>query len=321
MRPIVLLIAALALIGSTVASAQSYPNHPIKVVVPWPPGQATDIAARTVAEKLALVLGQQLIIDNRPGASGMIGTEFASKASPDGYTILAGSSGPISISPNVQRVSYDPQRDFEPICLLASNPYVLVTHPSLPVSNVLEFIALLRANPGKYAFASSGSGSTSHLITELFNTSARITALHVPYKGSAPAITDVIAGHVAYTFETSAAVVAHVKAGRLKALAVSSAKPALALPELPTIADAGNLPGFDMRAWIGLLAPAGMPREMRMRLATETQRVLESQETKDRFITLGLEPALLMPEEFAAFLKRQNDRYASIAKQANIKAD
>ena len=238
---------SIAFAASTAVCAQSYPAYPIKVVIPWPPGQATDVVARTVAEKLGTALGRPLVADNRAGAGGMIGTEVASKASPDGYTILAASSGPISISPNVQKVPYDPQKDFEPVCLLASAPYVLVVHPSVPAASTSEFIALLRANPGKYTFASSGAASTSHLITEFFNSLVKVAAIHVPYKGSAPAITDLIAGHVTYTFETTATVAPHVKAGRLKALAVSSARPAIALPGIPTIAESANLPGFDMR--------------------------------------------------------------------------
>jgi len=186
---------------------------------------------------------------------------------------------------------------------------------------VKEFISLLRANPGKYSYASSGSGTASHLISELFLSMAKITATHVPYKGSAQGLTDVVGGQVTYVFETSAAVLGHVKAGRLKALGVSSANRAIAMPELPTIADAGDLQGFDMRGWIGLLAPAGMPRELRMRLATESRKILQSSEIRERFITLGLEPADLMLDEFADFLKKQNDRYASIVKQANVKAD
>ena len=319
MKRLVRFLALLAFAATTFASAQPYPNRPVKVVVPWPPGQATDIAARTLAEKLSQVLGQTFVIDNRAGAGGTIGTEFASKAAPDGYTILAGSSGPISISPNVQKVPYDPEKDFEPIALIATTPYVLVTNPSLPVANLQEFIALLRANPGKYSFASSGTGATSHLITELFNMSTKVTATHVPYKGSAPALTDIIAGHVTYTFETSAAVLGHVKAGRLKALAVSSASRAISLPELPTIAEALNLPGFDMRAWIGYIAPTGMPREMRMRLAAESQKILDTADMKERLNTLGLEPGGLAPDEFGEFLKKQNERFGSVARQANIR--
>ena len=315
------LLVLLALVQTGGVLAQGYPNRPIKLVVPWPPGQATDVAARLVADKLTSVLGQQLVVDNRAGAGGTIGTEFASRSTPDGYTILAGSSGPISISPNVQKVPYDPQKDFEPICLLAVTNYVLVVHPSLPVTSVSDFIALLRTNPGRYAFATSGTGATTHLITELFNTMAGVKATHIPYKGSAPAITDLIGGHVTYTFETSAAVLSHVAAGRLKALGVSSATRALALPDIPSIAETGNLAGFDMRGWIGLLAPTGTPRETRIRLVTECQKAREGSDMKDRFLKLGLEPAGLTLDDFADFLVKQSDRYASIAKQANIKLD
>jgi len=320
-RNIARLLVVLALVGTNAALAQGYPNRPIRVIVPWPPGQATDIAARMVSEKLVPVLGQPLVIDNRPGAGGVIGSEAVSKAPPDGYTLLAGSSGPISISPNVQKVGYDPLKDFAPISLLASNPFVLVTHPSFPAANVKEFISLLRANPGRYSYASSGSGATTHLITELFLSMAKVTAIHVPYKGSAPALTDVVGGQVTFTFDTSAAVLNHAKTGRLKALGVSSANRAIALPEVPTIAEAGDLAGFDMRGWIGLLAPAGMPRDLRMQLAAESRKILQTPEIRERFITLGLEPAGLMPDEFTEFLRKQNDRYASIAKQVNLKAD
>jgi tripartite-type tricarboxylate transporter receptor subunit TctC len=274
-----------------------------------------------MADKLATVFGQQLVIDNRPGAGGTMGTEFASRSAADGYTILAGSSGPISISPNVQKVGYDPLRDFDPICLIAITKYVLVVHPSLPASSLAEFIALVRANPGKYTYASTGTGATTHLLTESLNTTAGITAIHVPYKGSAPALTDVLAGHVTYAFETSAAVLGHVKAGRLKALAISSATRSIALPDVPTVAEAGNLAGFDLRGWIGLLAPAGLPREIRVRLAAECQKALESPEMKERFLTLGLEPPESTPGEFGDFLKKQGERYSAIAKQANIKLD
>jgi len=301
------------------AFAQSYPNRPIKVIIPWPPGQATDLAARMVSEKLVPVLGQPLVMDNKPGAGGTIGSEAASKTPADGYTLLAGSSGPISISPNVQKVPYDPLKDFAPICLLAVNPYVLVVNSSVPAKNVPELIALLRANPGKYSFSSSGSGASSHLASVLFNSMANVSAVHVPYKGSSPSVTDLVSGQVAYTIETVPGIISFVKSGRLRALAVSTAKRSTAMPELATIAD--DLPGYEMSGWIGFMAPAGMPREISGRLSREVRKILEIPEIKERFLALGLEPAGNTPEEYAEFLKRQNDRYASIVKQADLKLD
>ncbi|HMH16899.1 MAG TPA: tripartite tricarboxylate transporter substrate binding protein [Burkholderiales bacterium] len=314
-----LLAVLFMLTGAGAAFAQGYPNRPIKVVIPWPPGQATDLVARMVSEKLVPVLGQPMIADNKGGAGGTIGSDFAAKQPADGYTILAGSSGPISISPNVQKVGYDPIRDFAPITLLAVNPFVLVVNPSVPAKNVKELIALLRANPGKYSFSSSGSGATSHLMTVLFNSMAKVDAVHVPYKGSSQSVTDVVSGQVAYTIETVPGVISFVKSGRLRALAVSSAKRSAAMPELPPIAD--DLPGYDMFGWIGWLAPAGTPSEPRARLAAESQKVLQAADIKERFLALGLEPSGLSPEEFTEFLKKQNARYGSIAKQANVRAD
>ena len=301
------------------AFAQSYPNRPIKVIIPWPPGQATDLAARMVSEKLVPVLGQPLVMDNKPGAGGTIGSEAASKTPADGYTLLAGSSGPISISPNVQKVPYDPLKDFAPICLLAVNPYVLVVNSSVPAKNVPELIALLRANPGKYSFSSSGSGASAHLASVLFNSMANVSAVHVPYKGSSPSVTDLVSGQVAYTIETVPSIISFVKSGRLRALAVSTAKRSAAMPEIGTIAD--DLPGYEMSGWIGFMAPAGMPREVSGRLSREVRKILEIPEIKERFLALGLEPAGNTPEEYAEFLKRQNDRYASIVKQADLKLD
>src|SRR6185436_1407143 len=240
MKLAALLVLGFAFGAGSAAMAQGYPNKSIKVIVPWPPGQATDSAARIVTEKMGAQMGQQFVIDNRPGAGGTIGTEHAARSVPDGYTILAGSSGPISISPRVQKVPYDPDRDLEPICIFSSSTYVLVTHPSTPAKDYAEFVALLKANPGKYTFASSGTGATAHLVAEWWNSSVGITASHVPYKGSAPAITDLMAGHVTYAFETSASVLAQVKAGKLKAFAVSSPTRSVILPDLPTIVEAGN---------------------------------------------------------------------------------
>jgi tripartite-type tricarboxylate transporter receptor subunit TctC len=315
------LLAILALTGASAACAQGYPNHPIKVVVPWPPGQATDLAARMVSERLVPMLGQPLVVDNRPGAGGVIGAEAASRTQPDGYTLLAGSSGPISISPNVQKVPYDPMKDFSPISLIAINPFVLVVNPSIPANNVKELIALLKANPGKYSFSSSGSGATSHLMSALFNSMAQVTATHVPYKGSSQSVTDVVNGQVAYTIETVPAILSFVKSGRLRALAVTSARRSTAMPELPTIAEAGGMPAYDMFGWIGFMAPAGMPREISDRLSADIRKVLQDPAIKQHFLALGLEPAGNAPDEFVEFIKTQNARYASVVKQANVRLD
>jgi len=321
MKTSIRLLAIFALAGASAAYAQGYPNHPIKVVVPWPPGQATDLAARMVSERLVPMLGQPLVVDNRPGAGGVIGAEAASRTQPDGYTLLAGSSGPISISPNVQKVPYDPMKDFSPISLIAINPFVLVVNPSIPANNVKELIALLKANPGKYSFSSSGSGATSHLMSALFNSMALVTATHVPYKGSSQSVTDVVNGQVAYTIETVPAILSFVKSGRLRALAVTSARRSTAMPELPTIAEAGDLPAYDMFGWIGFMAPAGMPREISDRLSADIRKVLQDPAIKQHFLALGLEPAGNAPDEFAEFIKTQNARYGSVVKQANVRLD
>jgi tripartite-type tricarboxylate transporter receptor subunit TctC len=311
------LLAALACAGPVFA--QSYPDHPIKLLVPWPPGQATDVAARMVADKLVPVLGQPLVVDNRPGAGGVLGSEVAAKSPADGYTLLAGSSGPISISPNVQKVAYEPLKDFVPISLLAINPFMLVVNPSIPAKDVKELIALLKANPGKYSFASSGSGATSHLMSMLFNSMAGVNAVHVPYKGSSQSITDVVSGQVAYTIETVPAVAGLVKAGKLRALGATSLTRAQAMPEVPTIAE--TLPGYEMFGWIGLMAPAGTPGSITDRISAETRKIMQDPGLRKRFLDAGMEPAGNTPAEFRDFLKKQNDRYGSIVKQAHVKLD
>ena len=321
MRNFARLLVMLALAGSSAAFAQAYPNRPIKVIVPWPAGQNTDPAARIVTEKLASALGQPLVVDNRPGAGGVIGSEVAAKSTADGYTILVGSIGPISVHPHVRKVGYDPLKDFAPISLIATNPFVLVVNPSIPSNSVKELIAHLRANPGKYSFSSSGSGAISHLMTVLFNSMAQINAVHVPYKGSSQSVTDVASGQIAYTIESMPAIIAFVKGGRVRPLAVTSAKPTEAVSGLPTIAEAGDLPGYDMSGWIGFLAPAGTPRAVTERLSAEIRKVQQAPDIGKRFIALGLDVAGNTPDEFGDFLKKQNDRSASIVKQANVKAD
>jgi tripartite-type tricarboxylate transporter receptor subunit TctC len=318
---VVSLLLVVSLFEAAAVWAQSYPSRPVKVVVPWPPGQATDIAARVVAEKLQSSLGQPFIVDNRAGAGGSIGTDAVVKSAPDGYTLLAASSGPVSIMPHLQKTPYDPDKDFAPISLVALVPFALVTQPSFPASNAREFVALVRANPDKYTFASSGTGASAHLMAELFNSMAQIKARHVPYKGSAPALTDVISGQVDYTIETVASVVNHVKAGRLKTFGVSFARRAAAMPEAPSLAEAANLPDYDIGAWIGYTAPPGTPRDILVQLSNEIRKALQAPELKERYLGLGLEPASSTPDEMAAFMRQQQERYGSIIRSQNIKIE
>ena len=315
------LLALLSAAGILAAVADGYPSRPIRMLVPWPPGQNTDLAARMVAEKLSTALGQPIVVENKAGAGGVIGTEAATKAAPDGYTLLAASSGPISIIPNVQKVPFDPQRDLAPISLLLTNPFVLVIDPSLPATNLKEFIALMKASPGKYSFSSSGSGATSHLMTLHFNALAGIDAVHVPYKGAAPSIMDVAGGQVAYTIESIAAVQPLLQSGRLRAIAVTGAKRSVALPGVPSIAETSGLEAYDIPAWVGVMAPAGTPRELRERLSREVRRIVESPELRERMVAAGMEPAASTPDEFTEFLRAQQARYAAIAKSANLKPD
>lgn len=312
-----LLLAALT--GAVLA--QTYPTRPIRLIVPWPPGQSTDLLARVVAERISQSLGQPVVVDNRPGAGGLIGSDIVAKSPPDGYTLLAASSGPISIMPNLQTTPYDPLKSFAPVALAGGNPYILVTSSSFPAANVKELIGTLKANPTKYAFSSSGTGATSHLVTELFNSLAGIAPTHVPYKGSSPSLTDVMTGQVTYTFETSAAVLPLINSGRLKAYGVSSARRAVTMPDVAPIAEAADLPGFDIGAWGGYLAPAGTPREIVNRVSAAIQKALQEPATRDRLIAIGLDVEYRSPDDFAAFLAREHVRYGAIVKKANIRLD
>ena len=303
------------------ANAQGYPNRPVKVVVPWPPGQATDLAARIVADKLSQALGQPFVIENKPGAGGAIGTEQVVKSPPDGYTLLAASSGPISIMPNLQKTPYDPLTDLAPISLTSAVPFALVVHPSFPASNAREFVALVKANPGKYTFSSSGTGATAHLFGELFNSMAGLKAVHIPYKGTAAAMTDLISGQISYSVETVAATVGHIKGGRLKAFGVTSARRTEALPELPPLAEAADIPGYECIAWGGYMAPQGTPRDVILRIAAEIQKAVQAGDLKERFVTLGMDTASSTPEEMAAFMRREQARYGTIIKNAGIKIE
>ena len=314
-----LLLGALAL--ANIALAQPYPNRPLRMIIPWPPGQATDLVGRVLAQELTKVLGQPVIADNRAGAGGMIGTDVAAKATPDGYTILAGSSGPVTVNPLLQKTPFDVDRDLLPVANVGLSPYLLVTNPQFPAANVREFIALVKANPGKYSFASSGTGATAHLIAEWFNGRAGLQVTHVPYKGSSPALTDVIAGQIAYAIETLAATMPHVKSGRLKAYGVSLAKGSALAPGIEPLASSANLPGFDVGAWIGVMVPAGTPKPVVDRIAAAIETTMQSPEVRERIAGVGLEVDYRRTEEFTRYLKEQKARFADIIKSGNIRVE
>jgi len=314
-----------ALIAAVVAGAagaqQNYPSRPLRIVIPWPPGQATDLAGRVVALKLSELLGQQVIADNRPGAGGMIGTDVAAKASPDGYTLLAASSGPVTINPLLQKAPYDAERDLVPVANVGLSPYILVAGVKFPATNALEFISVVKANPGKYSFASSGTGATAHLVAELFNGRVGLQVTHVPYKGSAPAIVDVISGQVEYAVETMAATMPHVKAGRLKAFGISMARPSALAPGVEPLAKVANLPGFDTSAWIGVMVPTGTSKAIVDRLARTLDGAMKGADMRERINAAGLEVDYRPPGEFGRYLKEQQVRFAEIIKKNNIRIE
>ena len=319
MMRIVFLAAALLCVAT--AHAQGYPNRALRMVIPWPPGQATDLVGRLMAQKLSEQLGQPIVVDNKPGAGGTIGTDNAAKSAPDGYTILAASSGPATVSPLLQKVPYDVAKDLVPVRLIGISPYLLVTHPSVPASNAKEFIDLLRANPGKYTFSSSGTGATAHLISEWFNSLAQVKAVHVPYKGSAQSLTDLIAGQISYSLETLAGTGPHVRAGKLKTYGISFEKGSALAPGVPALAQAASMPGFDVGAWLGLMVPAGTPRDIVNRLSSEADKSLQTADTREKLSLIGLEIISRGPDEFAAYLKGESARFAAIIKNGNIKVD
>ena len=312
------LIAA-ALIAS-VAGAQDYPVKPVRVILSVPAGATPDVTARLVTPGLANVLGQPMVVDNRGGAGGLIGAEIVSKATPDGYTIFISSPGALTILPHLRKVPYDTLKDFVPVSLISVGPFVLVTHPSVPVDSVKSLIALAKAQPGKLNGASAGNGTANHLALELFKQMAGVDITHVPYKGAPQAVTDVLAGHIQITFNSIAPIIAHIRAGRMKVLGVASSKRSSQLPEVPTISEAG-VPGFEAENWFGLFVPAQTPKKIIARLNEAIVRVMRSPEIQKQFIALGAEPVGNSPEEFAAFVRRDMEKYARVVRISGAKLD
>jgi tripartite-type tricarboxylate transporter receptor subunit TctC len=302
------------------AMAESpYPNRPLRMVIPWPPGQATDLVGRVIAMKLTELLGVQVVADNRAGAGGMIGTDIVAKAAPDGYTLLAASSGPVTINPLFQKVPYNAERDLSPVANAGISPYLLTTMPTFPVKDIQELIALLKANPGKYSYASSGTGATGHLVVEYFNNSLGIKGTHVPYKGAIPALTDVMSGQVVYITETVAASMPFVRSGKLRAYGISLDRPSSLAPGIPPISIAANLPGFNAAAWIGVMVSAGTPKPLVNKLTAAVDRALKLPEVLDRLNAVGLEPDYQNAVQMAQLLKDQTKRFSQIIQQSHIK--
>lgn len=310
--------AEVALAQTASGGAKGYPSRSIRMIVPWPAGGGTDIVARTVGQKMSENMGQQIVVDNRPGAAAIIGTELAAKAAPDGYTLLMGNIGPNSANASLyKKLPYDSIRDFAPVSLVASAPYIMVVHPSVPAKSVKEFIALAKARPGKINFGSGGTGSAPHLAAELLKMMARIELEHIPYKGGAAHTAALLAGEVDLTLNSPLEVLPHAKSGKLRALAVTTAKRSAVAPELPTMAEAG-LPGYEFIVWWGVLAPARTPGDVVSKVYSEISKALEAPEVRQRFTNQGVEVIGSAPEEFAAFIKSEVAKWAKVVREANI---
>jgi tripartite-type tricarboxylate transporter receptor subunit TctC len=303
------------------AGAQTYPSRPIRAIVGFVPGGATDIMARQLGQKLTEGLGQQVIVDNRPGGSGIIAAVMARDAPPDGHTIFFGTISTLATNvATIDNLPYDPRRDYAPITLTSSNPYFLVVHPRMPVGSVKEFIALARARPGQLNYSSSGTGGGAHLGIELFRAMAKLDMVHIPYKGAAQATSDVVAGQVHMTFSQPAVMLPHGKAGRLKVLGVTSLKPLASWPEAPPIAQAG-LPGFEASSWQGVLAPARTPRPIIDRLHQEIVKALHAPEVERRLLAEGSEIGGIAPEAFAAYIRNEIVKWSRVVKEAGIRVE
>jgi tripartite-type tricarboxylate transporter receptor subunit TctC len=305
----------------TDAAAQAYPTKPVSLLIAFPPGGPSDVLSRIVGKKLEQILGQPFIMDNRPGAGGNIAAEAAANALADGHTILMGNNSILATNAALyKKINFDPERDFAPISLVGSQANILVVNPNVPAKTMAELIALLRANPGKFNYASSGHGAAAHLAAELFKAEAKVEIVHVPYKGAAPALTDVIAGHVQLMFATAASVVPHIQSGKVRALAVTPIRRTAVFPELATIDELG-LKGFDATTWHGLVAPSNTPREIVVRLHKATVEALNDPAVRKSLVDLGVDIVGNTPDEFTAYIKAEIPKWTAIVKASGAKLD
>ena len=316
-----MLAGAAAAFAPVEAVAQSYPSKPVRLVVPFPAGGNTDIYARPIAQKLGELLGQQVIVDNRPGAGGSIGSELVAKAPPDGYTLIAGTTSTFGIGPSLYRkLPYDPVRDFAPVILSSLAQNMLIVHPSVPARSVKELVALARAHPGKLNFASAGNGTSSHVAGELFKSMARVEMTHIAYKGTGLAMVDLISGQVDMIFDSLATALTQVKAGRLRALAVTGARRFELMPDLPTVSEAG-VPGFEVSAWFAIFAPANTPKDVVARLNSELNKVLLMPDIRATWTQQGAEVAGGSPERLALHVESELAKWGKVVREANIRLE
>ena len=304
------------------ALAQAYPTKPVRVVVPYPPGGVGDTTMRAIAQQLSESLGQPFVIDNKPGASQMIGADAVAKAAPDGYTLFLGSVTSLAINVSSQKkMPYDPVKDFAPVSMLYFSPMYLVVNPMVPAQSVKELVALAKAQPGKLSFASIGQGGSIHLAGEMFKSMAGVDITHIPYKGSAPAITDIIGGQVSLMFDAGVSALPQVRAGKLRALAITTAKRVDSTPELPTVAEAGGLPNYEATLWFGLVAPAATPRDIVNRLSQELAKILRQPALQARFANLGVEFSASSPEEFATYIRAETLKWGKVFRDAKVEQE
>ena len=317
-----LVVAALLTVFALIAPAhaQTYPSKPVRIIVGFPAGGATDVVARTISQKLGETLGQSVVVDNRAGAASNIGAELAAKSPKDGHTLFMGTVS-TSINPSLyKKLAYDALSDFTPVTQVTGTPFLFVVHPSLPARNVKEFIALARSKPGELSYGSAGSGSGGHLFVAMFASMARVSLLHVPYKGAAPATTATLSGETIFMFDNIVTTLPLARAGRLRALAVTTATRSAAAPEIPTIAETG-VPGYDANAWFGIFAPAGTPQAIVNRLNSEIVKIVRLPETRDRFLALGAEPLGSTAEQFGAFFRNEVAKWARVVKESGAQVD